>query len=129
MRLIHPFVVGHVVAALVVGTAGGLMLDAQAAVLGAALFAAGAVVSSLICWWRPGLDASGWRLVPVAILASPLMLLALGFMAVDAGCLIGSRRGWQCLGAAIAVLVAGASLVPPFGGLLWRWWKGRRIPL
>ncbi len=50
MRRIHPFAVGHVVAGLVVGAAVGATLDAEMAVLGGALLAAGAAVSSLACW-------------------------------------------------------------------------------
>ena len=84
---------------------------------------AGAVISSTFCWWKPGLDAPAWQLIPAAILANPLMLAALGFMAVDSACLLGQKRGWDCLGAALAVVVAAICLVPPFGGWLWRWWK------
>ena len=94
--------------------------------MGAIMLAAGAVISSTVCWWKPGLDAPAWQLIPAAILANPLMLLALGFMAVDADCIVGNKRGWNCIGAAIALLVAGVCLVPPFGGWLWRWWKRRR---
>lgn len=56
MRRIHPFVAGHVVAGLIVGAGVGVTLDAEAAVLGGALLAAGAAVSSLVCWWKPGLE-------------------------------------------------------------------------
>ena len=125
MKRIHPFVLGHVVAALVVGVAAGATLDAQAAVLGGALLAAGACVSSVVCWWKPGFEGPAWLLLPAAILANPLMLLALGFMAVDADCIVGSKKGWDCLGAAIALLVAGVCLLPPFGGWLWRTFKRR----
>jgi hypothetical protein len=126
MRRIHPFVLGHVVAALIVGAAAGATLGGQAAVMGAIMLAAGAIVSSTVCWWKPGLEASAGRLIPVAVLANPLMLLALGFLVVDADCLVGNKRGWNCLGAAIAILVAGVCLLPPFGGWLWRWWKRRK---
>jgi hypothetical protein len=125
VKRVHPFVRGHVVAALIVGVAVGATLDAQAAAMGAVLLTAGAVVSSLVCWWKPGFEAPAWQLVPVAILANPLMLLALGYLAVDPGCLVGSKKGWDCLAPAIALLVVGVCLVPPFGGWLWRWWKNR----
>jgi len=125
VRRIHPFVYGHVVAALIVGVAAGATLDAQAAIMGAILLAAGAMVSSVVCWWKPGFEAPAWQLIPAAILANPLMLLALGFMVVDYECVVGSRRGWNCLGAAIAILIAGVCLLPPFGGWLWRSWKRR----
>ena len=126
MRRIHPFIYGHVVAALIAGAAAGATLDAQAAIMGAILLAAGAMVSSVVCWWKPGFEAPAWFLIPAAILANPLMLAALGFMAVDYECVVGRRGGWNCLGVAIAILVAGVCLVPPFGGWLWRWWKRRR---
>jgi hypothetical protein len=126
VKRIHPFVWGHIAAAAVVGAGAGATLDVQAAIMGAIMLAAGAVISSTVCWWKPGLDAPAWQLIPAAILANPLMLVALGFMAVDANCVVGNKRGWDCIGAAIAILVAGVCLVPPFGGWLWRWWKRRR---
>ena len=125
MRRIHPFVRGHVVTAAIVGAVAGATLDAQAALIGGVLLTAGAVVSSLVCWWKPGFEAPAWQLVPAAILANPLMLLAIGFVIVDADCLVGNRTGWDCLGAAVAILVAGVCLLPPFGGWLWRSWKRR----
>jgi hypothetical protein len=125
VKRIHPFVYGHVVAALIVGVVAGAMVDAQAAGMAAALMTAGAIVSSTVCWWKPGFEAPAWRLIPAAILANPLMLLALGYLAVDHECLTGGRRGLNCLGMAMAILVAGACLLPPFGGWLWRAWKRR----
>jgi len=127
MKRIHPFVRGHIAAALIVGAGVGATLDVQAAIMGAIALMAGAVISSTVCWWKPGLDAPAWRLIPVAIVANPLMLAALGFIVVDADCVLGNKRGWDCLGAAIAVIVAGVCLAPPFGGWLWRWWS-RRAP-
>ena len=80
MRRIHPFVWGHVVAALVVGVAAGATLDAQAAAMGAdRCSTAGAMVSSVVCWWKPGFEAPAWQLIPAAILANPLMLAGAGF--------------------------------------------------
>lgn len=125
MKRIHPFVWGHIAAALIAGAGLGATIDAQAAIMAAIALMAGAVISSTFCWWKPGLDAPAWQLIPAAILANPLMLAALGFMAVDSDCLLGQKRGWDCLGAAIAVVVAAICLVPPFGGWLWRWWKRR----
>jgi hypothetical protein len=126
VKRIHPFVWGHIAAAAIAGAGVGASLDAQAAIMGAIMLAAGAVISSTVCWWKPGLDAPAWRLIPVAILANPLMLAAVGYLLfVDLDCVLGNRRGWNCLGMAIALVVAGACLVPPFGGWLWRWWKRR----
>ncbi|WP_421997492.1 hypothetical protein [Reyranella sp.] len=126
MRRIHPFVAGHVVAGLIVGAGVGVTLDAEAAVLGGALLAAGAAVSSLVCWWKPGLEAPAWQLLPVALLANPLMLVALGYMASEFDCVVGARRGWGCLGTAIAIVVAGACVPPPLLAGAWRWWRRRR---
>ena len=128
MRRIHPFVAGHVVAGLVVGAGVGITLDAEAAVLGGALLAAGAAASSLVCWWKPGLEAPAWLLLPVALLANPLMLAALVYMASEFDCVVGMRRGWDCLGAAIAIVVTGACVPPPFLAIAWRWWSRRTAP-
>ena len=126
MKRIHPFVWGHLAAAVIAGAGLGATLDAQAAIMGGIMLAAGAVISSTVCWWKPGLDAPAWQLIPVAILANPLMLAALGYLLfIDLDCVLGNRRGWDCLGMAIAVMVAGVCLVPPLGGWLWRWWKRR----
>ena len=125
VKRIHPFVWGHIVAALIAGAGLGATLDAQAAIMGAIALMAGAVISSTVCWWKPGLDAPAWRLIPVAILANPLMLAAIGFILADADCVLGNKRGWDCLGAAIAIILSGVCLVPPFGGWVGRWW-GRR---
>jgi hypothetical protein len=125
MLRIHPFVMGHLVGAVVVGGAAGAFLEARASLIAGASLAAGAVVSSLVCQWRPGIEAAAWKLWPVAVIANPVMLAALGFMVVDWECMAGTRRGWNCLGAALAIVVAGLCLLPPVGGLLWRWWKRR----
>ncbi|CAN5916353.1 hypothetical protein BH11PSE3_BH11PSE3_14850 [soil metagenome] len=126
MPRIHPFVYGHVAAAGIVGVAAGASLGAaQAAGVGAALLTAGAIVSSLICAWWPGFEAPAWRLIPVAILGNPVMLAALCFIGLDWDCAVSSRGGLNCLVASLAILVAGACLLPPFGGWSWRWWKGR----
>ncbi|UYN96846.1 MAG: hypothetical protein KIT25_07935 [Enhydrobacter sp.] len=123
---LHPFVVGHCATGLVVGACAGAYLPEPWMIpLGAAAMGVAAAASSAVCAWRPGLDAAVWKLVPAAAAASPLMMLALGFMAADWECLAGRHRGWDCVGAAIAVLVAGLSLVPPLGGMLWRWWRRR----
>ncbi|MBX9943985.1 MAG: hypothetical protein K2Y40_07890 [Reyranella sp.] len=126
MLHIHPFVMGHLVGAVATGTAAGAFINAQASFIVAVGLLAGAVVSSLVCQWRPGVEAPAWQIWPVAVAANPLMWAALAFMAADWECVLGLRRGWNCLTAAMAILTAGLCLLPPFGGLLWRWWKRRR---
>ena len=126
MLRIHPFVMGHLIGAVMVGSMAGAFVSPQVSLIaGLALFT-GALVSCFVCQWRPGVEAPAWQLWPVAVFANPLMIAALAFMAADWQCVIGARRGWGCLEAALAILAAGLSLVPPFGGLLWRWWKRRR---
>jgi hypothetical protein len=128
MRSIHPFALGHVIGGLLVGAVAGAFLPNPMMVLiGAASLAGCAAVSSAVCWWRPGFEAAAWKLWPVAVLASPLMIAALGYMVGEWECIAGTRRGWNCLGAALAVVVALLCLVPPFGGLLWRWWYRRSV--
>jgi hypothetical protein len=126
MLRIHPFVMGHLIGAVMTGAVAGAFINPQAAFIGAVALFGGSLVSCFICQWRPGVEAVAWKLWPVAVLANPAMLAALVFMAVDLDCLVGARRGWDCLAAAMAILVAGLCLMPPVGGLLWRWWKRRR---
>jgi len=128
MLRIHPFVMGHLIGAVMTGAIAGAFINPQAAFIGALGLFGGALVSCFICQWRPGVEATVWKLWLVAVFANPVMLAALGFMAVDWECVAGLRRGWNCLAAAMAILVSGLCLLPPIGGLLWRWWKRRRAP-
>ena len=125
MLRIHPFVMGHLIGAVMTGAIAGAFINPQAAFIGALALFGGALVSCFVCQWRPGVEADAWKLWPAAVLANPVMLAALGFMAVDWDCVAGSRRGWDCLAAAMAIVAAGLCLLPPVGGLLWRWWKRR----
>ena len=128
VKRIHPFVYGHVVAALIVGVAAGATLDAQAPS------------------WAPSAD--GRRDGELGRLLVEAGLRGAGLAAhpgrhprqsADAGGagLHGRRlrlRGRQPAAAgtasvaAIAILVAGVCLLPPFGGWLWRWWKRSGLP-
>lgn len=128
MLRIHPFVMGHLIGAVMTGAIAGAFINPQMAFIGAVALFGGALVSCFICQWRPGVEAVAWKLWPVAVFASPVMMAALGFMAADWECVVGARTGWNCLVAAMAIFVAGLCLLPPFGGLLWRWWKRRRAP-
>ncbi len=123
MLRIHPFVMGHLIGAVVTGAAAGAFINPQAAFVAALALFGGALVSSFICQWWPGVEAPAWKLWPVAVFASPVMLAALGFMAVDWECVVGMRRGWHCLTAAMAILAVGLCLLPPVAGLLWRGFK------
>ena len=98
MLRIRPFVMGHLVAALLVGAGAGAFLAAEAMLIGGVGMLAGAIVSSLVCQWKPGVEAPAAKLWPVAVLANPVFLAALVFMALDWDCVVGNQRGWGCLG-------------------------------
>ena len=125
MLRIRPFVMGHLIAAVLVGAGAGAFLAAEAMLICGMGMLAGAVVSSLVCQWKPGVEAPAWQLWPVAFLANPVFLAELVFMALDWECVVGRQRGW-CLVAAMAIIAAGRCLLPPLGGLLWRSWKRHR---
>ena len=91
------------------------------------VLAASAVVSALVCWRWPGFAADGWKLWLTGSLANPLFLAAIAFSADQYECLLGRHTGWNCLFSDAGPLVAGMCLLPPLGGLLWRWWR-RRSP-
>lgn len=126
MRRVHPFVYGHVVGALITGAVSGAFLDWVAVASFAGVLAVNAVIGSMVCWWRPGFDAAGWKLWLMACFANPLMLAAIGFSLEQYECLLGRRTGWNCLFADLGPLAAAACLPSPLIGLAVRWWKRRR---
>ena len=123
MPRLHPFVWGHVIGALIVGAVSGAFLDGKAVVTFSAVMAANAAIGSLICWWRPGLDAAGWKLWLTASLANPLMLAAIAFSIDQYDCLLARTRGWNCMFADLGPLAAAVCLPSPLIGLAVRWWK------
>ena len=125
MLRIRPFVMGHLIGAVMTGAVAGAFVSPQMAFITALALLGGAIVSSFVCQWRPGVDAVAWKLWSVAVLANPVMIAAFAFMARDWQCVLGTRRGWDCLAAAMAIIAACLCLLPPVGGLLWRWWKRR----
>ena len=125
MRAVPPFVTGYVVAAFLIGAGVGATMDVEAAVMGAGLLVGGALVACLICYWLLGFDAPWQRLLPAALFANPTFVVSLGAVLMDFGCIVGSRRGWDCLLAALAIVIGGGALPTPLGGLAWRWWKRR----
>ena len=125
MRRIHPFVYGHVVGAFVVGGVAGATLDLKALLVFSSLLAANAAIGSLVCWWRPGFAAAGWKLWLTATFANPLMLSAIAYSIDQYDCLIGERTGWNCMFSDVGPLTAMACLPSPLIGLAVRWWKRR----
>ena len=79
MLRIHPFVMGHLIGAVLTGGAAGAFSDPRAAFIGALALFGGALVSSYVCQWWPGVEAPAWKLWLVAVFANPVMLAALGF--------------------------------------------------
>lgn len=119
----HAFVVGQVVAGLVLYALAAVW-DGMAANLVLLSFA-GALISCLICRWRPGLDAPWRKLLLVGALTNLAMLMSLGELAVQLPCLFG--RGSNCFGLALtaALFTIAICLALLACGLLWRWRSGR----
>lgn len=122
MRRIHPFVYGHVIGAFVTGAVVGAFLDLKAVMIFSSLLAANAAIGSLICWWRPGFAAAGWKLWLMATFAHPLMPAAIAFSIDQYDCLIGLRSGWNSMFRGVGLLTAAACLPSPLIGLAARWW-------
>jgi len=127
MKRIPPFVVGYVVTAFLVGAGVGGTMDLEAAMFGVGLLVGGALVACLLCYWLVGFERPWWKLLLVALVTNPTVLLAAGMLLYDIECFTGGKRGWDCFGAAIALVVGGAALPTPLGGLLWRGWKRRAL--
>ncbi len=125
MRRIQPFVLGHVVGALVVGGVAGAFFDLKALLVFSTLLAANAAIGSLICWWRPGFEAAWWKLWPVATFANPMMLAAIAFSIDQYDCLTGQQSGWNCMFSDVGPLTVAACLPSPIIGLAARWLKRR----
>ena len=123
MRRIHPFVWGHVLGAFLTGVVAGAFLDWKALAILSSTLAVNAAVDSLFCWWRPGFDAAAWKLWLTASFVNPLMLVALAFSIDHYECLVGERKGWDCLFAGIGPLTMALCLPSPLIGLAVRRWR------
>lgn len=123
MRRVHPFAYGHVVGAFAVGAVSGATFDLKAVAVFSSILAANAAIGALICWWRPGFEAAGWKLWLVATFANPLMLSAIAYSVDQYDCLVGHQTGWNCMFSGVGPLVAAACLPSPLIGLAVRWWR------
>ena len=121
----HPFVLGQVIGAFTVGVLTGAFFNLQAVMVFCVGLAAGAAVSAIICRWRPGFEAAGWKLWLVGTIANPVTLSALVHSASEYECLLGKRTGWDCMLVEIGPFIAGLGCLPPLVGLLVRWWARR----
>ncbi|MBV8191552.1 MAG: hypothetical protein JOY64_28760 [Alphaproteobacteria bacterium] len=126
MKRLPAFVVGHVLGAMVVGAVIGSFLELKAVVNLALLLGANAAINALICWWWPGFNAAWWKLWPMATFISPLMIAAALFTVDQWDCVVGTKRGWDCLLAGFGPLAMEACLPSPLVGLAARWWVRRR---
>lgn len=122
----HPFALGHVIGALAVGVLTAAFLNLPATIVFCVGLAAGAALSALICRWRPGFEAAGWKLWLAGTIANPVTLLALAYSASEYECLLGRRTGWDCILMDIGPLIAAMGCLPPVMGLLMRWWATTR---
>src|SRR5688572_27228119 len=104
---LHPFALGQVIGAFTVGVFMGAFFNPQAVMVSCVGFAAGAAISALICRWRPGFEAAGWKLWLVGTIANPVTLAALVYSASEFECLLGTRTGWDCMLVAIGPFIAG----------------------
>jgi hypothetical protein len=129
VKRIHPFAWGHVLGAFAVGIVSGAFLDLTAVATFSSVLAANAIISSLICWWRPGFEAAGWKLWLMATFVNPLMLSAIAFSIDQYECLVGQKTGWSCLLSDAGPMVVAACLPSPLIGLAVRLvvrWRKRR---
>src|SRR3984957_21152516 len=93
------------------------------------LLAGNAMIGSLVCWWRPGFEAAGWKLWLVATFANPLMLAAIAFSIDSYDCLVGTRTGWNCLFTDAGPFTLPACLPsPPIGLAVPSCWGRRARP-
>ena len=112
--------------ALLLGFAGGAMLDLKAVLVFCGVMAGCALASALVCRLWPGFDGAGWKLWLVGVIANPLFLTATFFAYQDRDCLIGAKTGWDCMFSQAFPLGMAICLVPPPVGLTLRWLARRR---
>jgi hypothetical protein len=129
VRPAFPFILGHVVSALLIGAVGGALVNTASIESFSIIMAVAAAASATICRWLPGYDAPWWQLWLAGAGTNPLLLVALSFSIDAADCVAGARKGPACLFSDIGPLVVGVCLVPPLFGIGLRWlWSGGATP-
>jgi hypothetical protein len=127
---VHPFFVGHVGAAIVLGAVAGWMVGVfgrlEASAYGAAVMGGGALVSALISAIGRGYNAPAGKVWLAATLGNPVFLAALFAAGYEWDCLIGRTFDLACIVPMGAVVFALACCLSPCVGLLWRRWSWRR---
>jgi hypothetical protein len=120
----HPFLIGHLVSAVVLGAAVGAIVGKfgrlEGAALGAAAMAGGALVSAAIAAIGRGYDAPAGKLWLAATLGNPVCLLSLLFTGGGWNCFAGGIYDLGCFAHLVAALVAAVCALPPCAGLLLR---------
>jgi hypothetical protein len=124
MHRLHPFVAGTVSLGLIAYMA-GLVWDASFGTIVMIPPLLGALISCLICRWRPGFDANGWTLLAVAVMANPVVLLALVETSIEWRCMLTPGAAGACTIIGVAYWLIAMGVLLPLGGLAWRWWKRR----
>jgi len=124
MHRLHPFVAGTAVLGLI-AYAAGIVWDASFGTIVMVPPLLGALISCLICRWRPGLDSTAWKLLAVAILANPVVLLALIETSIQWRCILTPGAGGPCAVIGVAYWMIAMGVLLPLGGLAWRWRKSR----
>jgi hypothetical protein len=125
---VPAFALGYVGSAFLLGGVGGGFIDTTGIwVLGATL-GSGALVASLICWWWPGFDGVWWKLYLIALVANPVVLMAVVWSVISFECLVGNESGWNCMLSGAGLDAIGACLPLPLLGLAARWLSRRRMP-
>lgn len=117
----HPFALGQVIAAFAVGAFTAAFFNLIAVIVFCVILTVGAGLSALICKWRPGFEAPGWKLWLMGTFSNPLTLSALVYSTSEYECLLGQRTGWDCMLVEVGPFVAGIGCVPPIVGLVVRW--------
>lgn len=94
---------------LIVSGASGIGM----ALLGMLAGAVAAIFAGIVCRRWPGLAASWWRLMLAAWLFNPIVIAGLIYILSQQDCLLGQRRGWSCMGLALAVMAMPLTLIAP----------------